>query len=131
MISAHDIIEEILADIIEEGAHFFTIYIGGFNYGYSSYSRNFGGGAFQGAFRYRYIENDMKFVLDAVHKPSRIIRKEFNLSNPNSFDLIKADIKGIINNMQSNRTLDNSKGGSIIFHSQENKFIKQRKTCWL
>ena len=89
LISAIDILEDILTSLINGGAHFFTIYLGGFNYGHVSYSRNFGGGAFQGAFRYRYVEDDMKFILDAIihsalfgtslicskmhiHKPSRI-----------------------------------------------------------
>lgn len=103
LLNAHDIIVEILKEIIAPG-DFFNIWEHGTNFGGVSYSRSFCGGAYQGAVRYRLVDEDrLIFVLDAIHKPSRMIREEFDLANPDSFKIMGNKIRELIDTMQTNR----------------------------
>ena len=107
-IKPHDVIVEVLNDIRQQGDYFIVD-----RGGYVSYSRHYGGGAYQGAIRFRMVE-DTIIQIDAIHKPSRLIRERFDLANPNSFEKIGEAIKSVIDIMQTNRRNHGSEGGISI-----------------
>ena len=124
---AYDIIEDILLNIVNKGEYYFSVYVNGDTYGYVTYSRNFSGGAFQGAFRYKLLSNG-NFLLDAINKPSRMIRKEFDLKDPNSFNEMENEVQDLIDTMQTKRIL-NKTPGFINVYDKHGKYT-HRSEAW-
>jgi len=103
-----EVIIEVLNDIRQQGDYF--IVESNHSGGYVSYSRHCGGGAYQGAVGFRMVE-DIIIQIDAIHKPSRLIRERFDLGDPNSFTKIGEAIKSVIDTMQIDRRNHGSVGG--------------------